>query len=228
MAIVFGTNAQTVGVGTNLPDSNAILDIFSTSKGVLIPRILDTANVPKPLEGLIIYNKNTKSPYYYNGSQWLSLGGRLPSNMSTTTDRITYVVTGSGFGTTEKEIYAYSTGVTTPTGTSGGGIIGGNPSFSSFNFTKTLDINSKALNLATIVGTKFSAIEFKFYATGAVVPYISYRLRNVIIESYQVSGAAGGEVMESISIAYEIYGFKDWVNSMEFGFNVINKTVTTY
>ena len=81
--------AQTVGIGTPTPDSNAVLDIYSTNKGLLIPRILDTAMVAKPMEGLIIYNKNTRTPYYFDGRQWLSLGGRLPSGMNTSTDKIT-------------------------------------------------------------------------------------------------------------------------------------------
>ncbi len=70
-------NSQSVGIGTTAPNTNAILDIFSNNKGVLIPRITDTGTVPNPLEGMIIYNKNTKTPYYHNGQQWVSLGGRL-------------------------------------------------------------------------------------------------------------------------------------------------------
>lgn len=221
-------HAQNVGIGTATPNPSSVLDISSPNKGVLIPRVLDTATINNPMEGLIIYNKNTKSPYYYNGSQWLSLGGRLPNNMATSTDRITYVVTGTGFSAVEREIYASSNGVSTPVSVGPGGITSGAASFSSFIFSKPLDVNSKALNQAAIVGTKYSSIEFKFYATGAVVPYISYKLRNAVIESYQVGGSMGGEVTESISIAFEIYGFKDWVNSTEFGYNLVTKAITTY
>ena len=228
---VISVNAQNVGVGTTVPDSSAVLDIFSTNKGVLIPRVLDTANVQKPLEGLIIYNKNTKSPFYYDGGRWLSLGARLPTTAGTNTARITYQVTGSGFSTTEVEMFSLSHGASNPTMIGGGGLVpSGTSSLSTFNFMKELDINSKSFNLATLLGTKFASIEFKLYETQAsTIPYASYRYRNVIFESYQVSGSSGGgSLTESISVAFEIYGFKDWANSQEFGYNVVTQTVTTY
>ena len=61
-------NAQNVGIGTNSPNANAILDIFSTNKAVLIPRLVDTGNVPNPTEGMMIYNKNTKAPFFHDGN----------------------------------------------------------------------------------------------------------------------------------------------------------------
>ena len=228
MACIASTHAQ-VGVGTTTPNSNAVLDIFSSNKGVLIPRILDTATVANPMEGLIIYNKNTKSPYYYNGSQWLSLGGRLPNAMGTTTDKITYQVTGSGFSTAEMEMLSLSHGASNPTTISGGQLITTGPSsLSSFNLAKEMDINSKSFNLATVLGTKFASSEFKLYASGATVPYASYRYKDVIFESYQASGSAGSSLIESISVAFENYGFKDWVNNQEFGYNLITRSITAY
>lgn len=228
MAWIAGADAQTVGVGTTVPDSAAVLDIFSTNKGVLIPRVLDTASVTKPLEGLIIYNKNSRSPYYYNGSQWLSLGARLPSSMSTSTDKITYQVSGTGFSATEEEVLSLSQGVSNPTSISGGGLISSSPSLSTINIMKEMDINSVALNKAPMLGTKFASIEIKLYAAGSSIPYASYRLKEAIIESYQVSVSAGSSLIESVSIAFENYGFKDWVQNQEFGFNVITKTISTY
>ena len=229
MACIAGAEAQTVGVGTNLPDSNAVLDIFSTNKGMLIPRVLDTGMVFKPLEGLIIYNKNSKSPYYYNGTQWLSLGGRLPGSMGTTTDKITYQVTGAGFSTGEMEMLSLSHGASNPTVISGGQLVAsGQSSLSSFNLMKEMDVNSKSFNLATLMGTKFASIEFKLYASGATIPYASYKYKDVIFEAYQTSGSAGSSLIESISVAFENYGFKDWVNNMEFGYNLITRNTTAY
>jgi type VI protein secretion system component Hcp len=221
--------AQTVGIGTVNPNSNAVLDIFSTNKGVLIPRILDTATVTSPLEGLIIYNKNTRSPYYYDGARWLSLGGRLPNNSATTTDRMTYQVTGGSFSSTEEPVYSFSHGTSNPTTISGGGLIGSNVSVSPFNYMKEFDINSKSFNMSALVGVLLPSIEFKVYATGATIPYLSYRYKNIMIESYQMSASAGaGPPIESVSIAFENYGFKDWVNNVEFGYNLVTKTITAY
>ncbi len=231
LASIAGANAQTVGIGTTTPNTNAILDIFSANKGVLIPRIVDTGTVPNPLEGMIIYNRNTKTPYYHNGQQWVSLGGRLPGGVNGPgTDRITYTICGPGWSCTELEILSFSQGASNPVTIGGGGITPGNPSLSSFNFMKVMDINSNSLNLYTIVGTKFPSIEIKFYATGQMSPFISYRLQNIIFESYQVSGTGGSNspLIESFSVMFENYGFKDWENNKEFGYNVITKTVTAY
>jgi len=73
-----------VGIGTNTPNTSAMLDVSSADKGVLIPRIaLTAANVAAPVtgpaEGLIIYNTATAGTapnnvipgyYYWNGTRW--------------------------------------------------------------------------------------------------------------------------------------------------------------
>ncbi len=54
----FHINAQTVGIGTNTPDASAKLDVSSTTKGVLIPR-MTTAQmnaIATPANGLLIFN----------------------------------------------------------------------------------------------------------------------------------------------------------------------------
>ncbi|MCW3159893.1 hypothetical protein [Chryseobacterium oryctis] len=53
------TNAQ-VGINTNSPDQSSALDITSDSKGVLLPRINNTASIQKPATGLIIFDTAKK------------------------------------------------------------------------------------------------------------------------------------------------------------------------
>lgn len=57
--IICGQNVAINSSGTTADDS-AILDISSTSKGLLIPRMTNTQmnNIVSPVEGLVIYNKN--------------------------------------------------------------------------------------------------------------------------------------------------------------------------
>ena len=63
-----------VGIGTTSPDPSSVLDITSTSGGLLVPRMTVTqrANIATPIqEGLLIYQTdNTPGFYYYNGSAW--------------------------------------------------------------------------------------------------------------------------------------------------------------
>lgn len=72
------TKAQ-IGIGTSNPDTTAILDISSSSKGLLIPRVtlsstLDATTILKPATGLLVYNTTPNfltdnfviAGFYYN------------------------------------------------------------------------------------------------------------------------------------------------------------------
>ena len=66
-----------VGINTDNgdPDASAMLDIKSTDKGVLIPRMTTTQrdNISSPAKGLLIYDNTTNSFWYHNGTAWLEL-----------------------------------------------------------------------------------------------------------------------------------------------------------
>jgi peptidoglycan/xylan/chitin deacetylase (PgdA/CDA1 family) len=57
------------------PDPSAMLDIKSTDRGLLIPRVstLDRNQIPSPATGLLIYNTTTNQINYYNGSFWYQI-----------------------------------------------------------------------------------------------------------------------------------------------------------
>lgn len=72
-------NAQSFAInttGTNA-DNSSILDVSSTNKGLLIPRMDKTARnaIATPATGLLIYQTGPDSSgfQYYNGAQWLWL-----------------------------------------------------------------------------------------------------------------------------------------------------------
>src|ERR1041385_3582077 len=65
-----------VGIGTITPDASSLLEIKSTAKGLLIPRMTLTQRnaIATPATGLMIYQtNNTAGFYYYNGSAWKAL-----------------------------------------------------------------------------------------------------------------------------------------------------------
>jgi hypothetical protein len=74
-----------VGIGTSSPEASAALDVTSTNKGFLPPRIAlgsktDVTTISSPAAGLLVYNTGTGSlksagMYYWDGSQWTSLKG---------------------------------------------------------------------------------------------------------------------------------------------------------
>lgn len=93
-------SAQT-GIGTNTPNASAKLDISSTDKGFLPPRVALTAsNVFSPIvgtssaaAGLLVYNTATAGSapnnvvpgyYYWNGTIWNQISGALVIDNSKT------------------------------------------------------------------------------------------------------------------------------------------------
>ena len=69
------TYAQ-VGIGTTSPDNSAALDITSTTKGLLPPRVTNVQMnaITTPAEGLMVYCTDcaTKGLYVFNGNFWQS------------------------------------------------------------------------------------------------------------------------------------------------------------
>jgi len=76
-------HAQSVGIGTNTPDASALLDLSSTTKGLLIPRMtaVQRRAIPTPIPGLLVYQTNAdlSSPfsvpgyYIHSGGTWKTL-----------------------------------------------------------------------------------------------------------------------------------------------------------
>lgn len=65
-----------VGIGTNNPNSSAQLDVTSTSKGALMPRMTEAqrTGISSPAEGLLVYQTDGAAGfYYYTGSAWTNL-----------------------------------------------------------------------------------------------------------------------------------------------------------
>jgi hypothetical protein len=65
-----------VGVG-GLPATSAILDIKSTNKGILVPRLTTAqrTTIVSPATGLLVFDSNTTSFWFYTGAGWTELIG---------------------------------------------------------------------------------------------------------------------------------------------------------
>ncbi len=57
------------------PDASAMLDVKSTTKGMLIPRVTTTQRnaISSPATGLIVYNTTTNNFNFYNGTAWIEI-----------------------------------------------------------------------------------------------------------------------------------------------------------
>ena len=66
--LTFGLNAQNnVGIGTVTPDPSAILDLSTSNKGLLIPRLTaaQRLTISNPVDGLIVYDKDSLCFFFY-------------------------------------------------------------------------------------------------------------------------------------------------------------------
>lgn len=70
-------NGGGVGINNGGPAASAQLDITSTTKGLLIPRMTTTQRnaISSPATGLEIFNTTTMQFEFYNGSAWMAVGG---------------------------------------------------------------------------------------------------------------------------------------------------------
>ena len=75
-AFIALTAQAQVGIGTSSPVASSILDLTSTTKGMLVPRMTATqkSDISSPATGLLIYQTDgTTGFYYYTGSAWIGL-----------------------------------------------------------------------------------------------------------------------------------------------------------
>lgn len=82
LIIISASSFAQIGIGTNIPDPSAILDLNSSSKGLLIPRMttLQQTNLLNPAIGLLIYNTTTSQIETNKGN---GFGGALWTGAST-------------------------------------------------------------------------------------------------------------------------------------------------
>lgn len=114
--------AQNIGIGTNVPNASAILDITSTNKGVLFPKVLlldvlDNTTIPNAAPNLIVYNYNTALPegkglYINNGTvfpRWEKIGNfKLPYSGTTVTTGTALSIDNTGASSLSTAIQGYS------------------------------------------------------------------------------------------------------------------------
>ncbi len=81
------TQAQGVGINNDNTDPNpsAMLDVKSTNKGLLIPRMSSTqrAAITSPAKGLMVFDNQTNSFWYFNGTAWTQFLGGVDNDNQT-------------------------------------------------------------------------------------------------------------------------------------------------
>lgn len=70
----FNVTLGQVGIGTNTPDNTSMLEVQSNAKGFLLPRMSSAqrTSIASPATGLQVYDNNTNSLWYFNGTHWVN------------------------------------------------------------------------------------------------------------------------------------------------------------
>ncbi|WP_395046202.1 hypothetical protein [Flavobacterium sp.] len=102
LILFFSVNKVTaqIGIGTVTPNVSSLLDITSTTKGMLTPRMTTVQRdaIVTPADGLIVYDTDFKSFYHYNvaTSTWIRIGsdvnGRTKYKLIKSTDVLATVL----------------------------------------------------------------------------------------------------------------------------------------
>jgi len=66
-----------VGIGTTNPNPNSILELSSTSKAFIPPRMTTAQKnaISSPTAGMLVYDTTEGALYAHNGSTWVAQGG---------------------------------------------------------------------------------------------------------------------------------------------------------
>ena len=76
---------NSVGINTPVNDASAVFEITSTNKGILIPRMSSGQknSISNPANGLIIFDNNTRSFWFYSNSAWTEIigNGSIPDGL---------------------------------------------------------------------------------------------------------------------------------------------------
>lgn len=115
--------AQT-GIGTTTPDASAQLDVVSTNKGMLVPRVTTAQRgaISSPADGLLVYDSDKKAFWFFKvGTGWQTMSGNgltVPFQATENTPSILMSLTNLGSGSA---IYGYSVAGTGIHGVTGSG-----------------------------------------------------------------------------------------------------------
>ena len=79
ISIAYSQQGVAITTDGSIPDNSAMLDIKSNSKGLLIPRMTTAQRtaILSPAKGLIVFDTETNSFWFYNGASWSNLSASV-------------------------------------------------------------------------------------------------------------------------------------------------------
>lgn len=148
---ITNNNTGNVGIGTGsgtFPANDAILDLSSTTKGVLVPRVASAAAITSPTNGLMVYQTTGTTGFYFSkAGTWT----KLPDQAEVTA-AIAAIPSGGGTGT----IIPYSSGLPSTMTTIAGGLSGTASILGFGNNASGVNIVGGTIDLTGAAGTNLN------------------------------------------------------------------------
>ena len=93
--------AQSVGIGTPAPNSSAALDVTSSNKGLLMPRLttVQRKKIANPAAGLLVFDTDKGAVMFYDGSSWRTMSFSDENKTEPQSRSAAQPATAAGFGT---------------------------------------------------------------------------------------------------------------------------------
>jgi hypothetical protein len=175
-----------VGIGTNTPDNTAMLEVQSTSKGVLFPRMttVQRTGIASPATGLHVFDTNSNSLWFFNGDFWVNYAaqakyGDIKSGIQTADHEGWVKLDGRAMNTlsTSQQAVAASFGIsgTLPNATNSY-LVQNGTAMASVSGANTATLTQANLPVATFNGTAASAGD---HAHGGTTDYQGTHTHNV-------------------------------------------------
>lgn len=219
-------SSQSVGIGLTSIDASAILDVASTTKGVVFPRMTTAQRdaIGSPVAGLLIYNTTTVKYQFYNGTSWIdATGGGTDLTGTQIDNRITR---GDGTGTVQfSDWFIDDAGVLYPN-TDGQDIgLSGTNRIGTIFMTSTIDFGSQLIfketgtermkiagsgNILIGAGTEDGSalLQLDSTTTGLLPPRMTTAQRDVV-----GSPASGLSVYNTTTNDFEFYNGTSWTGT---------------
>lgn len=83
LVLISGASYSQIGIGTTTPAASSMLDIQSTTQGILTPRMTTAqrTSISSPAPGLLVYDLSLSSFYYYDAG-WIKINGGKDSRIN--------------------------------------------------------------------------------------------------------------------------------------------------
>ncbi len=212
-----------VGIGTTTPNTSAMLDINSTTKGLLVPRmtLIEKNAIVTPANGLLIYQTDGVSGFwYYDGTSWQPFGADLDWTVSGT-DMYNANTGNVGVGNVAPTAKFHVTGTTVPS-TSGTTTLYTND-FSTGGVTNTLNAGNVCTTTPNIWHVSATSSNASCTTCTGNRAYIQYS--SSCAQDQTITEGNFTPTTTSINISFN-YGY-NYFSGDSFTVTLYNETTTT-